>query len=556
MEAKRPAVSAAGGPKTSNRKVSRRDFLKAGVALGGSVMAGAMLSGTWQKAYAQPLHTLVRWDDSADVVVVGYGGAGAAAAISAHDAGASVLVLEKMPQGGGNTFVSGGGYLCPDDADKAVTYARQLYRLSHSNLDEDLLVTYMREAVKNDAWLKSLAPGIETTVYGGAGYTELEGAEVIKKYMVNGPEPGSVNLWRVLSGAVEKRSRIRVMLSTPAKRLVTGPNGEVVGVVAERASREYFIKARKAVILTCGGFEWNQAMLRDFVKGSPIYSFGNPGNTGDGILMAQAVGAGLWHMTGISCPLGVKVPDFEAAFRLGLISVGYEKLTGTKDHLPAFIIVDKFGKRFVNERGVETHSWNMAVDYFDDTHVTYSRIPCYVVFDEKARRFGPVANANNGYNRGRYKWSADNSEEIRKGWILRGNTIAELAEIIRRQEANEGLMSPGVLQETVDRFNEYCRNGKDLDFDRPANSLVPLDTPPFYAVPAYPCLLNTQGGPRRNAKAQVLNAFGEPIPRLYSAGELGSMWGAIYQGAGNIGECFVFGRIAGVNAAALPNWSD
>jgi predicted oxidoreductase len=83
---------------------------------------------------------------------------------------------------------------------------------------------------------------------------------------------------------------------------------------------------------------------------------------------------------------------------------------------------------------------------------------------------------------------------------------------------------------------------------------APLETPPYYALELNPCLINTQGGPRRNAAARVLDAFGDPIPRLYSAGELGSLWGIIYQGAGNIAECMVFGRIAGRNAAAERPW--
>jgi predicted oxidoreductase len=84
---------------------------------------------------------------------------------------------------------------------------------------------------------------------------------------------------------------------------------------------------------------------------------------------------------------------------------------------------------------------------------------------------------------------------------------------------------------------------------------TPIEQPPFYALELYPTLLNTQGGPRRNTKSEILDAFGAPIPRLYSAGELGSMWGIIYQGAGNIGECFAYGRIAGKNAAANKAWS-
>lgn len=96
----------------------------------------------------------------------------------------------------------------------------------------------------------------------------------------------------------------------------------------------------------------------------------------------------------------------------------------------------------------------------------------------------------------------------------------------------------------------YCIGGYDPDFGRRQETLNPIARPPFYAIAVWPCLINTQGGPRRNSQAQVLDAYGNPINRLYSAGELGSIWGILYPGAGNISECLAFGRIAGRNAAA------
>ena len=156
-----------------------------------------------------------------------------------------------------------------------------------------------------------------------------------------------------------------------------------------------------------------------------------------------------------------------------------------------------------------------------------------------------------------YQWSRDNSVEIEKGWIVHGNTLVELAKKLKLYE--EG------LTETVAKWNKDVRNDRDTQFNRPIKASgedrpaykdfvstilsEPIETPPFYGIELYPCLINTQGGPRRNARAQVLDAFGQPIPRLYSAGELGSMWGIIYQGGGNIAECMVLGRIAGKNAA-------
>ena len=132
-------------------------------------------------------------------------------------------------------------------------------------------------------------------------------------------------------------------------------------------------------------------------------------------------------------------------------------------------------------------------------------------------------------------------------------------------------MDPATLEETVGRWNVDVKEGRDSQFNRPIRSApeerpaykdfvssvlsAPIDTPPYYGLELYPCLLNTQGGPRRNARAQVLDPYDQPIPRLYSAGELGSMWGMIYQGAGNIAECMVFGRIAGMNAANETPWA-
>jgi succinate dehydrogenase/fumarate reductase flavoprotein subunit len=141
-----------------------------------------------------------------------------------------------------------------------------------------------------------------------------------------------------------------------------------------------------------------------------------------------------------------------------------------------------------------------------------------------------------------YIWSKDNSAEIEKGWIKKADTISELAEKIGRD--------PKVLEETVSRYNRYCEAGEDPDFGREAKLLLPIKTPPYYAMEQTPAVLNTQGGPRRNKHAQIVDPNGDPIPRLYSAGELGSIYGNCYNGGGNNGENMAFGQIAGRNAAA------
>ena len=131
--------------------------------------------------------------------------------------------------------------------------------------------------------------------------------------------------------------------------------------------------------------------------------------------------------------------------------------------------------------------------------------------------------------------------ELAKGWIKVAEDLATLA-------ANIGV-DPGALKDTVDRWNRSCGAGHDADFGRRL-MLAPIVDGPFYAIELSPSMLNTQGGPRRNEKAQIVRPDGTPIPRLYSAGELGSIYSYLYQGTGNIGECLAFGRIAGRNAAA------
>jgi predicted oxidoreductase len=104
---------------------------------------------------------------------------------------------------------------------------------------------------------------------------------------------------------------------------------------------------------------------------------------------------------------------------------------------------------------------------------------------------------------------------------------------------------------SVARFDALAVAGEDIDWGRSADKMAPLAVPPFYALELTPAFVNTQGGPRRNEYAQVISINGTPIGRLFSAGELGSIYSFLYQGGANIGECFAFGRIAGRNAAAM-----
>jgi succinate dehydrogenase/fumarate reductase flavoprotein subunit len=274
----------------------------------------------------------------------------------------------------------------------------------------------------------------------------------------------------------------------------------------------------------------------------PIYPLGTPYNTGDGILMASEVGAKLWHMAGVEWGnLGPKIPSekFGVGFRL-------------RRQLPAgsqAINVNKHGKRFMDESILLSHRKDLAkVQYFNEELGGYPNIPLYTVFDETYRKKGPIIETVMGWWRSRklYNWSDDNSSEIELGWIVKANTIKELAKQIG--------VDSDALAETIRQYNEYCTIGEDPEFSRAKAWLVPLETPPYYATELCQPIINTQGGPKRNAQAQVLDKNDKPIPRLFAAGELGSFFFPLYQGGSNLPEAFAFGIVAGEQAAALTLW--
>jgi succinate dehydrogenase/fumarate reductase flavoprotein subunit len=350
------------------------------------------------------------------------------------------------------------------------------------------------------------------------------------RYRVKGPpgERGGVSLWNLLSKNVQQRM-IRVCQQTPVKKLLRSGD-EVVGVEAEIEGQCLRIRAKKAVVLATGGFEFNEDMKREYLFGYPIYAYGHNGNRGDGIKLAQDLGADLWHMKSVAAPMGYKFPEYEAAFTMQMPANGY-------------IIVDQHGRRFCNETGLEHYSMWMEATRLDMETLGFSRIPSFLIFDERTRLSGPITQLGHGANRG-YKWSADNSEELRRGWITSGKNGQQLA-------VGLGINSPDQLSRTLSVYDEFCKKGRDEEFARSRETLVELRGD-LYGVALWPCLLNTQGGPRRNNRGQILDVWGRPIKRLYSAGELGSIWGFLYQSGGNLCECLASGRMAGFNAAFEP----
>jgi succinate dehydrogenase/fumarate reductase flavoprotein subunit len=296
------------------------------------------------------------------------------------------------------------------------------------------------------------------------------------------------------------------------------------------------------LILACGGFENNETMKRHYFEAHPVYPV-YLGNSGDGILMAQKAGAALWHMWHFHGGYGFKYPEFPFAIRH--VWAGPRR----DDRKMAWIAVDRFGKRFMDEYPPAPQDTGCRpLEYYDADIQDYPRIPCYLVFDEEGRKLGALAIAIVNDARYHYVWSQDNLAEIARGWIKQANSVQELANLID--------VTPQSLEETLRCWNGHCDGGKGQDFGRPEKTMMPIRTPPYYAMQAWPIVSNTQGGPVHDPKQRVLDPMGAPIPRLYVAGEISSIFGHLYLEAGNITECFVGGRIAGLNAAAEPDWQD
>jgi succinate dehydrogenase/fumarate reductase flavoprotein subunit len=463
------------------------------------------------------------WDEEADVVILGCGGAGAVAAITASDAGAKVVVVEKG-KGGGNTRLATMAFLCPTNNSAAREHIKAL---SFGMLGEDIIDVYVEWTSKNIDYIKQLG-GEAEKCFPDASFPALPGSETMLRYRVKAKvegELGGESLWNLLSENLERR-KIPVHRHTTAKTIIRFGD-EVVGVETQKNDRLFNIRARKGVILATGGFEYNEELKREFLAGYPIFAYGDAGNTGDGVKLAQALGANLWHMKAVAAPMGYKFPEFQSAFIMRMPADGY-------------IIVDQNGERFCNETGLEHYSMWMAVTSFEMESLRFSRIPSYLIFDEQTRSKGPITRVGHGANRA-YQWSPDNSEEIRRGWIVGADGPAELANRL-------GMKAPEKLRETIDVYQETCRKETDEKFGRSKETLVEFHGK-HYGVPLWPCLLNTQGGPKRNVRGEIIDVWGKPIKRLYGAGEAGSIWGFLYQSGGNLGECLGLGRMVGLNAA-------
>ena len=480
------------------------------------------------------------WDLEADVVVLGMGAAGCAAAIEAHDAGAQVLVLEKLaPEfAGGNTRVSGGAWFDNLDPERAAVYLNSL--AGGFPLPQPVVQAWAHETARNTEWVEKTL-GATTAAVGGAiggtgpgmpaEFPELDGSDVYGGQIAVDGKLGSSRLLHALHSTLASR-RIEVRYCTPARSLVQDFSGTVLGVEAEAVDRATLrVRARRGVILATGGFEANADMVRDYLRFPQTLTWGSPYNTGDGHRMAQKAGADLWHMDNMMSIEGFAVPGYKSGF--------YARFSYRK----GFIYVDSDGKRCVDELPRTGHG-NALI------HGSYEHVPVrrlHAVFDEATRLSGPISPNGDmlavGWNvlvEG-YQWSPDNSAEVEKGWLHKAGTLEELAAELDVDPAN--------LTRSVARYNAACAAGEDEQFGRRADTLEALGDGPYYAFTSAPMIAWSNGGPRRDEHCRVLDPFGATLGSLYAAGSVSSTYSWCKDGGMHIGDALAFGRIAGRHAA-------
>ena len=543
-----------------------------------------------------------KWDREADVVVLGSGGAALAAALSAHDHGArDVLIIERSGMVGGTTAMSGGMLWIPgnhhqlaagisESEEDVVAY---IDALAPGQLDPETLwafmqggpemVRYLEEktpvrlhaftdfpdyqpyapgakpdggrSLDNEAfsferlgkWAARVNPSkmsypirasLEEAVQG-----TLDEADLAERERGDYRALGQALIGALFLGVVERG--IPVAFETRARGLIKDGD-RVIGVKAEDADgREVRVRARRGVVIATGGFEWNPALVKAFLRGPMTGPVSVPENEGDGLLMAIAAGAQLGNMQNAFWMQSALEMKPQRGARPNYMLGSDERAR------PGAILVNRAGKRFVNE-AVNYNAVGKAIVAFDAGTHSYPNVPYWLIIDQRYRDKYPVFHAQPGSPTPSYMLQADTLEGL-----------AEAAGI-----------DPAGLVATVERFNTMVRAGHDDDFQRgdntydnfymwgdpsfdpPYRTLGLIDQGPFYAVQMESGVLGTSGGPKTNADAQVVDWQGNPIPGLYAAGNvMAAVLGEAYGGAGGtLGPGLTFGYLAGKHLGGhLPN---
>ena len=534
-------------------------------------------------------------EDTADVVIIGAGASGLAAALSASDAGADVRLIEKQASVGGTAAISGGVIWAPGNghmaeherADDRIAALSYFHALS-DDLDDDVLTAFVDTAGEAIAFLESstalglavlenypdyyldragarpqggraldcdlfdfnrLGDWRERVFTSGAisrlmlRETPLGGATALPSMQVFGARAHADlrGFGQALVGALLEACLTRgiePILEAEPRRLLL-QDGHVTGVEYSHRGQTCRLTSRRGVILATGGFEWNAGLVKTFLRGPLTHPASPPFATGDGLRLAQRVGADLGNMTSAwwapTLATGTETwPDGQPRSSPVLI----------ERTLPGSIMVNRRGRRFCNE-ATNYSALGGAFHEFDANAYRWANLPAWLIFDATYKSRYPVGSAPPGPDA--------------PDWMASAPSLNQLASLI-------GCDASG-LEASVARFNAHAAEGRDPDFARgespydvfygdrsrpgSAGTLAPLDTAPYFAVPIQIGALGTCGGVRTDANGRAVYPDGDVIPGLYAVGNvMAAPTGSIYAGAGGtLGPALTFGYIAGRHAA-------
>ena len=473
-------------------KISRKSFVKGALGLGlTGVLAGCASSASSTAAPAEKKEftfaDTVRWDAQYDVVVMGMGAAGMVAAKTAADNGAKVVIVEKCEEGkaGGNTKVCGQLFAYANgDKDAAKSY----YTALAGGRDiEPEIIDAISEGVANMADILADEFGFNKDEYmdwtgvnvGGTNmgamspeYPEMPGHEKMALWTTHKGASDGYLYQGLKQNVTDRVDAIDVWYSSPAKSLIQDPvTKTVVGVTVERDGKEMNIRALNGVCICTGGFECNKEMVQHYLNVINYAPRGGQFNTGDGIKMAQAVGADLWHM---DC--------YEGLFGLGSVTYPVEEgipcdmiatLAQNAVNTGAAILVGTDGDRFVNESETVRHGHLYENGIWENP--TFPEKVWYII-DETQK--GEIEAAG-----------AMPEEQLAK--LTAYDSIDALAEGIGVDKDR--------LTKTIKNYNSFANNGEDYKCGREAQYMCAFDGKKYYAMYMVSGLLNTQGGPKRSA---------------------------------------------------------
>lgn len=452
-----------------------------------------------------------------DVVVVGAGLAGNAAALAAAEAGATVCLLEKGEAYGGTSVKAGGGLVFAGTDlqreagvhDDGEGLRAAILAAGRGASDPETVAAYVDHQLDTYTWMTE--HGVEFDYA-----ADLQPGQLNR---LHGTVPGRATA--VLHGHNLDHPGVTYRTHAAAERLLTDDGGRVVGA---RLVGGEEVHARQGVVLASGGFTRSDDLLATFApQWRATTRMGGDHNTGDGLRMAWALGAGLADMAYVEASFGACVRAFP-----DLADVPGREPTLLYANAQGAMIVNREGLRFVDE--------SLNYKQISVSCVRQTDGLAFQVFDAKVMgRSQPTPSPS------------DYRQAHADGLLLEGATVAELA----------ALMGVDVdeLEATVATYNGYVDAGHDPDFGRPivdrgGPGAGRIDTGPFYAFPCRCGLTTTYCGVTVDRSLRVLDVYGDPIVGLFAAGEVvGGLHGATYYSGTGLGKAAVFGRGAGLSAA-------